>query len=161
MKGDSEIEWRLGIPGSSSFHLKLQGLQENQKFVSCYLQRKTLSMVYIRCFFLIRVHTEELLSSLLVTAIIPLQVSYLPGADLQISQDKTKPVWRESTKIFWKCSVTPFIKLLVEVVKEGRREGRWGSGNLLSKHSKCFQSPTAGLQMRRLFLWTCKAIVTV
>lgn len=38
MKGISELDRRLGIPGSSSPHIKLQGLLENQKFISRYLE---------------------------------------------------------------------------------------------------------------------------
>lgn len=98
-------------------------------------------MVYTRCFFLIRIHTGELLSLLPVTAIIPLAVSHLPSADLQIYQGKTTPVWREATKIFWKNAVSQFIKLVVDVVT-GKRKSAF-----FSKH---FQSPTAGVQTRRL-----------
>lgn len=41
MKGIPELEWRLGITGSISSHLKLQGLQESWKFLSHYLECNT------------------------------------------------------------------------------------------------------------------------
>lgn len=50
VKDISEWERRLGIPGSSSSHFKLQGLQENQKLIPHYLECSTIVLGLYKMF---------------------------------------------------------------------------------------------------------------
>lgn len=97
-----ETKMKIRIPGSSSSHLKLPRLPDNQKLFSCYLECNTIVQVLYKMFLShnnpywiatspAACYSNYSLCSFTPAQCWPLGLPYLPG--------QTKPLLREATKI--------------------------------------------------------------